>query len=207
MAGPDRRAAADAAPRCRRSRSRPRPRPRRRSAAATSTIDSRLSRSTSTPMWNASASPSTSRSSPRAMNGMATSSAPRNGAMVAALAQVAPLERAQHPERDVAQLPVVGQEHEQPDAGIGQRGDRKPAEQEDRDRGAALARRDAVERERAWRARRRTPRPAEARTAAAWSRRRAAGRRPRWWPRPRARRRSTRRPAPDRRADCGTGPA
>ena len=49
-------------------------------------------------------------------------------------------QRAQHPERDVAQLPVVGDEDQKPDAGIGERGDRKPAEQEDRDRGPALAR-------------------------------------------------------------------
>ena len=59
-------------------------------AAATSTIAMRFRRSTATPMWNASASPSTIRSSPRAMNGRPPSSSATNGAIAATLPQVAP---------------------------------------------------------------------------------------------------------------------
>ena len=121
-------------------------------------------------------------------------------------------ERAEHPEGDVAQLAVVGEEDEQADAGIGQRRDREPAEQQRGDRGAALARRDAVEhrggRERADEGgERQRPRTAARRRAAP-----AACRRARWWRRRRARRRSTRRPAPGsasglRNSPCMTAPA
>ena len=59
--------------------------------ADTSTIEIRFSRSTSTPLWNASASPSTSTSSPRAIDRQATRAIPSTGASVASLDQVAPL--------------------------------------------------------------------------------------------------------------------
>ena len=54
-------------------------------------------------------------------------------------------QRAQQPERDVAQLAIVGDEDQKPDAGIGDRGDRESRQQEDRDRGAARAAGDAIE--------------------------------------------------------------
>ena len=54
-------------------------------------------------------------------------------------------QRAQQPERDVAQLAIVGDEHQKPDAGIGDRGDRNSRQQEDRNRGPARAARDSIE--------------------------------------------------------------
>ena len=54
-------------------------------------------------------------------------------------------ERAEQPEGDVAQLPVVGEKDEKPDPRIGERRDRDAGEQQDRDRGAAGARREAIE--------------------------------------------------------------
>ncbi len=89
---------------------------RRRSSPTPARSRSRFSRSTSTPLWNASASPSTSRSSPRAIDrrrrsGRAPAPAPARRAWARSRRQ-----RAQHPERDVAQLAVVGDEHEQPNA-------------------------------------------------------------------------------------------
>ena len=43
-------------------------------------------------------------------------------------------QRAQQPERDIAQLAVVGDEDEEPDAGIGDGGNRNAGQQENRDR-------------------------------------------------------------------------
>src|SRR6185312_1230218 len=59
--------------------------------ADTSTIEIRFSRSTSTPLLNASASPNTSTSSPRAIETQAIKASPSTGASVASLGQVAPL--------------------------------------------------------------------------------------------------------------------
>ena len=56
-----------------------------------------------------------------------------------------PAQRAQQPERDVAQLAIVGNEHQQSDAGIGDRGDRNSGQQEDRNRRPSRTARDSIE--------------------------------------------------------------
>ena len=53
-------------------------------------------------------------------------------------------ERAEQPEGNVAQLPVVGDEHQKADAGIGDGRDGKTCQQEDGDRGAAVAAGDSI---------------------------------------------------------------
>ena len=79
------------------------------------------------------------------MNGSASRPSASTGAMRGGLGPGRAAQRPQQPERDIAQLAVVGDEHQKPDAGIGDGGDREPGEQEDRDRGAARAAGDAVE--------------------------------------------------------------
>ena len=143
--GPARsRAAADAARRCRQSRSRRRPTTAAPVAAATSTIaralepldrDAHVERLRLAQHQQIETAGDERHGDERA--------ARRNGAIADDLGQVAPPSEPSSPERDVAQLPVVGDEDEKADPGIGERRDREPAEQEDRDRGAALARRDA----------------------------------------------------------------
>ena len=65
--------------------------------------------------------------------------------MVVALGPGRAAQRSQQPERDIAQLAIVGDEHQEPDAGIGDGGDCQTRQQKDRDRGAAGAAGDGVE--------------------------------------------------------------
>jgi len=54
-------------------------------------------------------------------------------------------ERTEHPEGDVAQLPVVGEKHQKPSAGAGERAERKAGQQHRRDRRPALPGGHAIE--------------------------------------------------------------
>ncbi len=144
-------------------------------------------------MWNASASPSTIRSSPLTMNGTRqrnTRSERRDGD---GLAPGRSAERTKCPERDVAELAIVRDEDQQADRCLRERADRESCQQKSGDRGAALARREAVER---WwsAARRKKRRSAMPRMAARSRSRPGNGRRARWWLRRRARRPRIRRP-------------
>ena len=118
-----------------------------------------------------------------------------------------PRHRAQQPERHIAQLPVVGDKYQEPDPGIGERRDRDPAQQKDRDRSPVVVGCEPVERagcdQRAEKGGNRQNlerhRPDR--------RRPETCRRSRSLPRRQARHRWRRRPGSDRPAGCGTAPA